>query len=65
MQRPGDGIRAADQIAHETLEIVDQPSLVSDQCGCVGLLQFQTTCHSSHERLGVFGEALKHSHQVA
>jgi hypothetical protein len=36
---PGDGIGAADQITPGALEIVDQPSLVSDQCAGVGLLQ--------------------------
>ena len=61
---PGDCVGAADQIADEALEVIDQPALVARHCSRLGLLQLDAARHAGHEGLCVFRQALEDAYQV-
>jgi len=52
-------IGAANEIAQEAVEVVDQPALIGDDRARFCLLKLKTACDPSHERLCVFGKIIK------
>ncbi|MGY3390198.1 hypothetical protein ACVWW6_002789 [Bradyrhizobium sp. USDA 3311] len=59
-----DAARAADKVADESIEIVDQPLLIGDNCSCIRMLKLDAASDARHECLGVFGETFEHSNQI-
>ena len=62
---PRDGVGTAHEIAHESLQVVDQSALVDGHGSGPALLQIDAARDAGHEGLGVVGQALEDAHQVA
>ena len=59
-----DHARTRHQIAHETLEIIDESLLEGDDGPHNTLLQFDRASDACHECLRVVGQTFKHTNQV-
>ena len=57
--------RGPDEVADETVLVIDQALLECDHGHCVRLLQFDGAGDAGHEGLGVIGQAVEDAHQVA
>ena len=60
-----DRIGAANGIAQEAVEVVDQGALIGDDGAGFGLLKLKTAGDPSHECLCVFGKIIEDTDQVA
>jgi len=64
-QQLSDLTGTGDEIADETLQVIDEPRLEGHHRAGVRALQFESACQAGHECLGIVRQTFEYVHEVA